>query len=95
MLMESWMNHPDLKNLDPIKLELLMNAYQQTSGKNGKDLAPILMALITGANQRGIRFSPDEISLILGLLKEGKTEAEQEQIDRTVQMVNTFLKKRK
>ena len=38
--MEKWMNHPDLKNLDPVKLELLKKAHQQTVGKNGKELAP-------------------------------------------------------
>lgn len=89
--MENWMNHPDMKNLDPMKLELLKMAYQQTSGKNGKDLAPILMSLITGANQRGISFTSNEVSLILGLLKEGKSEEEKNQIDRTIQMANTFL----
>ena len=72
--MEKWMNHPDLKNLDPVKIELLKRAHQQTAGKSGKDLAPVMMALITGANQRGIRFSAKEISLIMDLLKEGKSK---------------------
>ena len=51
------------------------------------------MTLITNANKKGIRFSPDEISLILELIKEGKTQKEKEQIDRTIQMVMSMLKK--
>lgn len=93
--MEKWMNHPDLKNLDPIKMELLKKAHQQTAGKSGKDLAPIMMALITSANQKGIRFSSAEISLIMGLLKEGKSEEEQKQMDQTIQMVQNFMGRKK
>lgn len=93
--MIDWLNHPALKNMDPVKVELIKTAAAQTSGKSGKALAPVLMALITNANQKGIRFSPDEISLILELMKEGKSTQEQEQIDRTIQMVTSVLKKQK
>jgi len=93
--MEKWMNHPDLKNLDPVKIELLKRAQQQTKGKSGKDLAPVMMALITGANQRGIRFSTKEITLIMDLLKEGKSKEEQQKIDQTVHMVENLLNKKK
>lgn len=93
--MIDWLNHPALKNMDPVKLELIKTAAVQTSGKSGKTLAPVLMALITNANKKGIRFSPDEISLILELMKEGKPKQEQEQIDRTIQMVTSILKKQK
>lgn len=93
--MIDWLNHPALKNMDPVKVELIKTAAAQTSGKSGKALAPVLMALITNANKKGIRFSPDEISLILELMKEGKSTQEQEQIDRTIQMVTSVLKKQK
>ena len=76
-------------------MDLLKKAYRQTEAKSGKDLAPVLMALITSANQRGIRFSSSEISLILQLLKEGKSEKEIAQMDQTVQLVNSFMSKRK
>lgn len=93
--MNEWMNNPLLNDMDPLKLELIQRAAAQTAGKFGKDLAPIMLALITGANQKGIRFSSDEISLILGLLKEGKSKEEQAQIDRTIQMVNRMIQKNK
>ena len=91
--MIDWLNDPMLKNMDPIKVELIKTAAAQTSGKSGRALAPVLMTLITNANKKGIRFSPDEISLILELIKEGKTQKEKEQIDRTIQMVMSMLKK--
>lgn len=70
--MIDWLNDPMLKNMDPIKVELIKTAAAQTSGKSGRALAPVLMTLITNANKKGIRFSPDEISLILELIKRGK-----------------------
>lgn len=93
--MNNWMEHPMLQKMDPIKLELIRTAAEKTSGKSGNDLAPILLALITNANQKGIRFSPDEISLILELLKEGKSKEEREQIDKTVRMASSLLKNRR
>ena len=91
--MNDWLNSPLLKDMDPVKIELIKTAAAQTSGKSGNSLAPVLMTLITSANRKGIRFSTEEITLILGILKEGKSEKEQQQIDRTVQMVSSMLTK--
>ena len=88
-----WINNPLLKDMDPVKLELIKMAAQQTAGKSGNSLAPVLMSLITSANRKGIRFSTDEITLILNILKQGKSPQEQQQIDQTVHMVSAMLKK--
>ncbi len=87
-----WMNHPDLKNMDPVKLELIRTAATQTQGKEGKDLAPILFALITNAKKKHIQFAPEEFTIILEILKEGKTKEEIAQIDKTVSMMRSLLK---
>lgn len=90
--MNEWMNHPLLQNLDPIKLELIRTAAKQTEGKSGKSMAPIMMSLITGANKKGIRFTPEEFSLILEILKDGKSDAEKQQIDHMVNMIQQMKK---
>ena len=79
--------------MDPIKLELIKPAAHQTAGKSGNSLAPDLMSLITSANRKGIRFTTDEITMILNILKEGKSPQEQMQIDQTVQMVSSMMTK--
>ena len=38
--MNDWINHPAMKNIDPVKLELIKTASKQTQGKSGKSLAP-------------------------------------------------------
>ena len=93
--MIDWINDPLLQNMDPLKKELIKTAAAQTSGKSGNSLAPALMSLITSANKKGIRFSSEEITLILSILKQGKSPNEQQQIDRTVQMVSSMLSKNK
>lgn len=91
--MIDWLNDPLLQNLDPIKKELFRTAAEQTAGKSGNSMAPILMSLITSANRKGIRFTSEEITLILQILKQGKSAKEQQQIDKTVQMVSSMMNK--
>ena len=91
--MNEWLNHPLLQNMDPIKLELFQRAAKQTQGKSGKDMVPIMMALITSAQRNRIQFSPEEMNLILEILKEGKSEKERSDIDRTIQMVGNMVRK--
>lgn len=91
--MIDWLNDPLLQNIDPVKLELIKTAAAQTAGKSGKAMPPILMSLITSANKKEIQFSPEEVTLILNILKQGKSEQEQKQIDRTVQMVSALVSK--
>lgn len=82
-----------LKNMDPVKLELIRSAASKTKGKSGKALAPVMMALITSANKKGIRFTPDEMIMIISILKEGKSEEEQARIDQMLKMMHGMLKK--
>lgn len=91
--MNEWMDHPMLKNMDPVKLELIRSAASKTKGKSGKALAPVMMALITSANKKGIHFTPDEMSMIISILKEGKSEEEQARIDQMLKMMHGMLKK--
>lgn len=84
-----------MQNMDPAKLELIKMAASQTAGKSGRDLAPVMLALITNANKQGIRFSSDEVTLILEILKQGKSKEEQEQIDRTLKMTSALFQKHK
>ena len=91
--MIDWINDPMLQGMDPLKIELIKTAASQVDGKSSKSLPPILMSLIMSANRKGIRFSSEEMTLILSLLKQGKSEQEQKQIDKTVEMVSSMMTK--
>lgn len=91
--MNEWMSNEKLNNIDPIKLDLIRSAAKQTDGKSGKALAPVMMTLITAAGRKGIHFTPEEVTLILDILKEGKSPEEQAQINQMTKMVSSYLKK--
>lgn len=91
--MNDWLNHPSLKDMDPLKVELIKTAARKTKGKSGRSLAPVMMTLITGAQKNGIHFTPEEMSLVISILKEDKSKEEQEQIDTMIKMVMGYMKK--
>ena len=93
--MMDWLNDPALKDMDPIKKELFRKAASQLQGKSGNSMASTMMTLITSANKRGVRFTQEEISLILNIMKQGKTPKEKQQIDQMVQMVTNMSKMNK
>lgn len=90
--MDEWIHNPNLENMEPLKRELIQKAAKQVAGKSGKDMVPVMLALITSANKQGIRFTPEEMELILSALKEGKSEKEQAQIDQTIRMVTNLIR---
>ena len=90
--MNEGMNHPAMENLDPLKLELIKAAAAQTKGKTGNSMATVMMALVTSARKNGISFSQEEMTLILNVLKDGKSKEEQDQIDSMVSMVTSMMK---
>ncbi len=69
------------------------DSRETDEGKSGNELAPVMLALITNANRQGLRFNPDEVSLILEVLKEGKSKEEQNQIDRMMEMTKNIFRK--
>lgn len=92
--MNEWMNHPAMKNIDPVKLELIKTAAAQVQNKRGNSLATAMMTIISSANKKGLQFTPDETSLIMEILKEGKPKEEQKQMDNMIQMVMSHMKKK-
>ena len=93
--MLEWLKDPALQSMDPAKQELFKLAATQLAGKPQKSMAPIMMSIITNANKKGIRFTSDEISLILRILKQDKPEDQHKNIDQTVQMVSSMMKGKK
>ncbi len=91
--MIDWINDPALQHMDPVKRMLFEQASKQIEGKNGNAMASVMMSLITSAKRKGITFSSDEITLILNMMKEGKTIQEKQQIDNMVKMVTTMMQK--
>lgn len=87
----SWMNNPNLKNIDPAKLQMLMSMSEQTAGKSQNEMLPFLMSAATQSKEKGMTFSPDETDMIIEVLKMGKSQEEIAKIDK-IRMMMKLLK---
>ena len=73
--------------MDKNKLEMLQNLAEQGTGKNASDMLPFLMNAATQGKNSGLRFSSEEISTVLEVLKMGKSPQEAAKLDRIVSLM--------
>ena len=78
---ENWKNHPELKQINPKKLEIMEFLIQQCQGKSLEMILPDLMAASSRLSEQGLSFTNTETSIILDALKEGMSSEEQQRID--------------
>lgn len=88
------LNNPQLRNISPEKLQLLMNLAQNTSpsGSNPKDMAASLKNASAQANKEGMEFSSGERDLIVEVLKQSLPPQEQKKVDMMMQLMKTMRK---
>lgn len=84
---QNWKNDPKLAGVDRSKLDMLQSLADQGSGKNPADMLPFLLSAANQGKSKGLRFSSQEISQILEVLKMGKSPEEAAKIDRIVNMM--------
>ena len=87
-----WMKHPGLSGIDPAKLAMLQSLAAQGRGKSQSEMLPFLMAAASSAQKEGKQFTPDELSMIVEVLKSGKTAEEAAQIDKMMNLVKMMRK---
>ena len=82
MIIPEWFHDPRIKEVAPEKLQLLLQLAKQLEGKKDKrEIMPILMGAVVSANKQNLQFSPEEFELIFSLMKDGKSDAEKQQMD--------------
>ena len=85
---DDWREDPGLKQVDKEKLDMLQKLAEQGNGKNASDMLPFLMSAASRGKNNGLKFSADEISVILTALKSGKSSAEAAKIDQIVNLMH-------
>lgn len=84
---ETWKSNPKLAGMDKNKLDMLQSLAEQGAGKSPNDLLPFLMTAMTQTRNSGMKFSQDEISVIIEVLKMGKSPEEVAKIDRMISLM--------
>lgn len=87
----TWFMHPALKDMDPIKLQVLTELAENTSGKPLTQAAGYLIKANKTLNAAGLSFTPQENILLMEILTKDMTETEKEELER----IQTFLKQYK
>lgn len=90
MMNTSFMNNPAFRSLSKEKQQFLQAFASQNMAGNVNDLASQLGAAATNAKQQGLQFTDVETTLLINLLKENMSPAEQAKAERIIQLVKTF-----
>lgn len=90
---QDWMNHPGLSGIDPAKMALLQNLVSQGAGKSQNEMLNFLTGAANTSQQQGLQFTPDEMDMVVEVLKAGKSPQEIAKINRMVRLLK-MMKKR-
>lgn len=80
-------NNPLFMEMDPEKIEFLMNFAKTSKPTNIKDAIPFLMANMNLAKNNNINFTKPEIQLIVDLLSKDLSQTEKNKINRIMSMM--------
>lgn len=86
----SFMNNPAFRSLPKEKQKFLEQFASQSMAGNVNDLASQLSSAAADARKQGLQFTDSETSLLINMLKQNMSPAEQVKADRIIQLVHTF-----
>lgn len=81
----AWMNDASVKDISPQKLEFLEKIFQQTQGKNQKELIAMLMPMMKKAQQEHLTFTPAEMNAAITAIKNHSTAEEVAKMDEILE----------
>lgn len=84
---QDWMKDPSLSGIDPAKMALLQSFISQGSGKSQNEIVSVLMAAANSSRAKGLQFSPQEMELIIRVLKVGKSPQEIARMDKMLSLM--------
>ena len=86
-------NNPQLSSIDPQKLNFLMSLASENPPNNTKDMANVLMNAASSAKKSGMEFTPSETDLLVELLKQNMSPAEQKKANQIMSLMKNMRRK--
>ncbi len=80
-------NNPLLRGMDPAKLNFIMEFANKSKPTNMQAAMPFLLANMNAAKKQNIQFSNSEIQLIMNILCQNLSEAEQAKVKKIMAMM--------
>ena len=90
---QDWMKNPALAGIDPAKIALLQNLASQGAGKSQNEMLNFLTGAANTSQQQGGQFTPDEMDLVVEVLKMGKSPQEVARINKMISLFKMMRKR--
>lgn len=74
-------NNPKLKNIDPVKLQIITEIKEKSKGKNINQMLPEIMRINQLLNERNMSFTKEETALLFEVIKENMSQEEKKKFD--------------
>lgn len=88
----TWMSDPLVKNISEKKLDFLGQIFEESQGKNQRELMASLLPLMNRARQENLTFTPQEMSAAIAAIRKYSSEDELKQIDGILAKTKGFGK---
>lgn len=73
-------SNPKLKNLDPIKLKMIMQIMEGSKGKSMEEMLPQILKINNELKKRNMEFSKSESQLLIDSLMETMSPSEKKKL---------------
>ena len=77
---------PEFKKLHPVKQQIILELINNTPQSSPEAMLPKLMSVNKELSKRNLNFTKEETTLLINIMKENMTPAEQQKIDMLVNM---------
>ena len=82
-------NNPLLQNMEPEKLQFLMNFASSPKPNDMKEMMPFLLSAMNSAKSNNIQFTEPETELLFHLLKQNMSADEAAKADKILQLMKS------
>lgn len=81
----AWMDDALVKDISPRKLEFLETLFQESHGRNKKEMMAFLMPMMKRAKQENLTFTASEMNAAISAIKKYSTEEEIAKMDKILE----------
>lgn len=83
-----WLNNPALKDMHPIKLQVMTDLAKDTAGKPLTQAVPYLLKAQQTLKAANLSFSAKESALLMEILTKDMTDSEKQQLERMKALIS-------
>lgn len=78
---EHLLNTPEFQKLNPLKQQIIKEVANNSKNASIESMLPKIMSINKELSKRNLNFTKSETALLINILKEGMTPAEQQKVD--------------